>query len=433
MRESQHKVLFVLLDAFRHDYINPVDTPFLFSRTQVGFYARKLKSTSGFTQRTAIYTGTTGTTSGMFTMFTFDAQNSPFRFLRGDARLSKFADTTHWWDQLPPLPGMGRLKNMMNRRFEHDRQTFIHWIEQEKKRFADNAPLAHIPLELLPEIGISEDVRPIYLPNALEVETIFDVFSREQIKYQYLMYPLVNVQDDAVLEAFLKNRDSDAQIILGQFSDSDFLVHHCGPSSPKRRQIVGEIDRKLREIDMHYGDNTTWIVIGDHGMTDVVEELSIPEILAPLEKRHKVKMGKDYLLFLDSTMARFLWKTERGKYFGADVIHLPELLAKGRFIDTALAADYEIPFPDRHYGDVIWWANLGVLLFPDYFHDLQTHNKGMHGYDSTHDDMKGFFLAFGPGIEPAVVDQVNLVDVCPSICKAVGIPAPRHSKGKCLI
>ena len=60
MQGLDHKVLFVLLDALRHDYINSVDTPFLYSKISQGLYAKKLKSVSGFTQRTAIYTGTTG-------------------------------------------------------------------------------------------------------------------------------------------------------------------------------------------------------------------------------------------------------------------------------------------------------------------------------------------------------------------------------------
>jgi len=132
-------------------------------------------------------------------------------------------------------------------------------------------------------------------------------------------------------------------------------------------------------------------------------------------------------------MARFLWKTPRGKDFLENVVQSPILHAKGQFIDEKIAKEHMIPFPDRRYGDVIWWANPGVLLFPDYFHDTHTHNKGMHGYDPNCEDMKGFFLAFGPGISPMLLEQVNLIDVCPSICKAVGVPAPRNNKGKCLL
>jgi hypothetical protein len=88
---------------------------------------------------------------------------------------------------------------------------------------------------------------------------------------------------------------------------------------------------------------------------------------------------------------------------------------------------------DRRYGDLIWWANLGTMIFPDYFHDRYTHNKGMHGYDSDHDDMKGFFLAFGPNISTAVIEEAHLIDVCASLCATVGLKPPKSNQGKSLL
>lgn len=434
-------LIFLLLDAFRGDYINAIDTPFLFKASKTGVFARKLKTISGFTQRTAICTGSRGDQTGMFTMFTFDCQNSPFRFLRGDQRLRHYSQSAHWWDSLPNIKGMWRVKDACERLFKNriDAQRnqgvgeFRKWIAQEACKYANNAPLAHIPLWMLPEIGTSEDVRPIYEPGALPQETIFDVFCEEDIEYKYLMYPLVNCQDDAVQAAFLEAQDSSAKVLIGQFSDSDLLVHQYGPKSYERRKVTGEIDRKLRELNAHFGPETTWIIIGDHGMADVTEEINVPAALRELEMKHRVEMGRDYLLFLDSTLARFLWKNEAGKRFLEEVETLPALLEKGVFIDERLARESNIPIHDRRYGDLIWRANVGVLIFPDYFHDRRTHNKGMHGYDSNDDAMKGFFLAFGPGIEAKELGQVDLIDVCPSICKAAGVRAPKHNQGKCLI
>lgn len=433
MQGLDHKVLFVLLDAFRHDYINSVDTPFLYSRISQGIYAKKLKSVAGFTQRTAIYTGTSGGESGMFTMFTFDSEKSPFRFLRDNTQLAKFTSGRRWWDALPSWPGLALVRGIMNGRFQAQLESFREWIAKEAKKYAANAPLAHIPLTLLPEIGVSEDNLPIYLPGAFRQESIFDVFHQTGIIYEYLMYPVIDCQDDDVLEAFIEKKDSQAHILLGQFSDSDMVVHHCGPKSYERRKVMGEIDRKLREISNSYDDSATWIIVGDHGMTEVIEEIDVPALLAPIERGLNVEMGRDYLLFLDSTMARFRWKTEAGKTFLEEVRQQDRLLKKGFFVDKQLADKHSIPFPDRRYGDLIWWANNGVLLFPDYFHDPHMHVKGMHGYNSDHDDMKGFFLAFGPGIQPKQIEEVNLIDVCPSICAAVGVRSTKNNKGTCLL
>jgi hypothetical protein len=336
-------------------------------------------------------------------------------------------------EAVPTMPGLRRIKRLLLENHVRRELAFRSWIQKESKRYAAHAPPAHIPLEMLPFIGVSEDNRPINLPGALEEETIFDVFTREGVEYKFLMFPAVNCDDSAVMQMFFRERTSSAQILLGQFSDSDLLIHYCGPSSPKRREVAGEIDRRLRAINSEFGNETTWIIIGDHGMTDVTEEVDILSALADYEARANVIQGRDYLLFLDSTMARFHWLSEKGRGFLDEIVDIPILQSKGTFIDEALAGRYCLPLHDRRYGDRIWWANVGTLIFPDYFHDLQTHNKGMHGYDTDHDDMKGFFLACGPEIISKTLDEVSLVDVCPSLCTAVGVRPPSGNMGKSLL
>jgi predicted AlkP superfamily pyrophosphatase or phosphodiesterase len=328
---------------------------------------------------------------------------------------------------------MKKVRRLLKER--HEREGWLHrqWIEKEARKHAAHAPSAYIPLVLLPEIGVSEDNRPIYLPGAFAQQSIFDVFHEARIEYKYFMFPIVNCEDRTVLEMFLNHRDSQAKILLGQFSDTDLLIHHCGPGSSRRREIVAEMDRRLREMAVRYDEETTWVIVGDHGMTDVVEELDVPAALAGLERRLDVAMGRDYWLFLDSTMARFRSVTERGSDFLSQVKALTVLREKGRFVDEKIAFEYSIPPNDRRYGDLIWWADNGVLLFPDYFHDQNTHNKGMHGYDSNHDDMKGFLLAFGPGIPTKSVDEANLIDVCPTHCAAADVQPPRENRGVCLL
>jgi len=433
MFQPSGKILFILLDGFRHDYINSVDTPFLYAGIQRGVYARKLKTTTGFTQRTSIFTGTVGTKSDMFTMFTFDSDGSPFGFLKNNKRAKTFVARRQLLEKIPSVNGLRRARRLMIEYHEQKEQAYRDWIQNESKRYAAHAPAAYIPLTMLPFIGVSEDKRPIHLPGANVEETIFDVFVKEHIEYKYLMFPALNCEDEAVLQQFLGERKSSTKIILGQFSDSDLLVHDCGPSSQRRRTITGEIDRRLREIAAAYENDVTWIIIGDHGMTDVKEEIDIIGQLTPLENECGVIRQSDYLVFLDSTMARFRWITEKGRDFLIKVQQVPLLRHKGRFVDDVMADRYHIPLADRRYGDLIWWANLGTLIFPDYFHDRYTHNKGMHGYDSDHDDMKGFFLAFGPNISVGLMEEAHLIDVCASLCATVGVNPPKGNHGKSLL
>jgi predicted AlkP superfamily pyrophosphatase or phosphodiesterase len=433
MVQSNGKVLFILLDAFRHDYINAVDTPFLFEAARNGIYAKKLKSTTGFTQRTAILTGCTAAAAGMFTMYTFDRHGSPFGFLENSPKRNGLDRLSQWVEKVPAVTGLRRVKRLILESQQQRDRIYRQWIQNEAKKHAAHASPAFIPLALLPYIGISEDNRSIHLPRALEQETIFDVFAREGVEYKFLMFPAFNCEDQAVLQLFLREARSSVGVILGQFSDSDLLIHHCGPSSAQRRSVVGEIDRRLREIAACYGDDVTWVIIGDHGMTDVIEEVDVAGEVTVLEKSARAKHGRDYLLFLDSTMARFHCLTDKGRRFVSSISEAKLFQQKGTFIHPELAARYSIPFGDRRYGDVIWWANLGTIIFPDYFHDRYTHNKGMHGYDSEHDDMKGFFLAFGPDISSKIVAEAHLIDVCASLCAAVGVGPPASNEGASLL
>jgi len=429
---NRPKTVFLLLDAFRGDYINPVDTPFLYEKTRTGIFAKRMRSTAGFNQRTTICTGATGRDTNTFTMFTFDPEGSPFRFARWDPRRFFFEKGEALIESLPGWPVIRQIRGAARILFHRRRQAYVRAIETRAKKFSNNAPAANIPLTLLPRIGTIEDRKPIHLPGAYEQETVFDVFVREGVKYRYLMYPEVANEDDAVLAALLAARDSDEDVLFAQLCDTDEFIHKCGPNSPERRKIVGEVDRKMRQLVGAFGEDTIFILAGDHGMTEVTEELDIPRLLRPLERVHGVKMGRDYDLFLDSTMARFKAVTEKAGPFLEAVMQDQTLHEKGVFVDDQISNEYSLPTEPR-YGDLMWWANLGVLVFPDYFHDRRTHDKGMHGYRSEHDEMKGCFIAFGAGIEPRRLGEVSLMDVCPSICSAVGVSVPSSCRGSSLI
>ena len=57
----------------------------------------------------------------------------------------------------------------------------------------------------------------------------------------------------------------------------------------------------------------------------------------------------------------------------------------------------------------------------------------MHGYDSDHNDMKGFFLAFGPNISMALIEEAHLVDVCASLCATVGVNPPKSNRREIIV
>jgi len=146
--------------------------------------------------------------------------------------------------------------------------------------------------------------------------------------------------------------------------------------------------------------------------------------------RAGLRHGSDYLLFLDSTLARLWSFNDRARRTLEDVFASPPLDECGHLIDEAMAARYRIPTPGPRYGEQIWWAAPGVLIHPDYFHPRRQVVKGMHGYDSYHEKMMGFAIVAAPGYGRGSLESASLVDVCPTLCDLVGLPYPDANEGE---
>ncbi len=138
----------------------------------------------------------------------------------------------------------------------------------------------------------------------------------------------------------------------------DKISHKYGVDSLETRRCVEEIDNMLRKVDFD-------LVMSDHGMMDVKEIIKVPEC----ER-----------CFIDSTMARY-WGDDR------DIkklkLNLP--LDKGKRIKW-----------NKKYGDLIFLANPGVLIMPNYWQG-GNRVRAMHGYDPGSKEMDGFYILLREG------------------------------------
>ncbi|MEM3046640.1 MAG: alkaline phosphatase family protein, partial [Candidatus Bathyarchaeia archaeon] len=73
--------VFIYLDGWRHDYISSKWTPWLHELSLESVW-KKVRPTAGFTQRTPMLTGLYPETSGHFTWYRYDPENSPFRWVK---------------------------------------------------------------------------------------------------------------------------------------------------------------------------------------------------------------------------------------------------------------------------------------------------------------------------------------------------------------
>ena len=422
------RLISILLDSFRWDYINEIDTPFLYNNIKKSVYTKQLLTTQGFTQRTVIYTGCDASKTNLYSAFYFDKKSSPFKKIRNDLNL---INHVNWYPKIIQnffkTRYLGKILNSLNYRLLDKKLSKITKYIDSNEQYA---PTCNIPTSILCELGLAEDNKPIWKANGCVVESISDVLIRNKINYDYIMWPrTTDSSDENIHEKILSSRK---KFITSQFSDCDTKVHEHGVDSIERRIIVSELDRKLREIFLRHGNDCTYIIFGDHGMTQIKNYIDIWKILK--ENENSIKLGKDYLVFLDSTTARFKWITSKGKNFKNQLQKNNELKNKGFWLTKSKAKSLSIPLGGS-YGDDFWCANNGTLIFPDFFHGLNQKNKGMHGYVKNIRSSNSFAMIFGAGIKNyhEIKRKTYLYDLTPTFSEILNIEVPSSSIGKSLL
>ena len=217
-----------------------------------------------------------------------------------------------------------------------------------------------------------------------------------------------------------------------QFSDSDGKMHEAGSEGEERRRVIKDIDQRVQNIKQILDekfDNYWFVVVGDHGMMDVKEYVNVRDPIISFAKSNNLVFTKDFLMFLDSTLVRFWFfnkKTEKIMYpFLMDFFSN----INGSFVTEEYSRRRKIPFNDRRYGDLIWLANPGVGIFPDYFHSMKEKYKAMHGYDSYCDKMKGTAIIYNKNIKSDEIEDGHLKDLCATICDTLNISYPNQNEG----
>ncbi|HBK34686.1 hypothetical protein A2239_00675 [Candidatus Uhrbacteria bacterium RIFOXYA2_FULL_40_9] len=402
-------ILVILLDAFRWDYLTLEDSPTIFALSQKSLYIKKLVSSSGFTQRTALFTGTLPDKNGFYTMYIRDPQTSPYKILRPFTWI------------LRSLPSSGLLFRIVRK-----------FINQLPKLTTEWAPPGRIPSELLSQISVIEDRKPIQDKGSLPLESIFDCFREAHIPFSYYMAP-VSGEDEPTMQNVLAEIKKGGQIFFVQFSDTDGLVHQSGVSSQKRHEVVQRVDARISELKqaMEKQFHDPWIVIlGDHGMVDVTDYVDVWNITESEAKKHGLIQGKDYLFFLDSTLARFWFFTEKAQSLLEPYLRL-HLSSQGEWIEESYRQSRHIPYHPAWYGDLIWKTHCGIGIFPDFFHGPNDRYRGMHGYDCQEDSQKGMLLFSHKSLPKQLcIESGGIEQICATLCDLLTIPPPKTSTGK---
>ncbi|MER3405775.1 MAG: hypothetical protein C4289_11975 [Chloroflexota bacterium] len=136
-----------------------------------------------------------------------------------------------------------------------------------------------------------------------------------------------------------------------------------------------------------------------------------------------LQIGRDYLYFLDSTQARVWALQESARPVLSQAL---ATLPGGRLLSDAEVALMRFRMPDRRYGDLIWQADPGVVIAPNFFQRAGV-LRGAHGYGPDARDNWARLIVFGPDAPCALPELVEMVDLYPLLLRLTGLPPGRSA------
>lgn len=383
----------IYLDACRYDYLSKVNTPFLYELSQKGFFSR-VETVPGFTQEAAMMTGKYPVETGYFTWYRYAPDKSPFLWIR-PFRFLKFLRRFRFY--YPIKVGIRTITGLIT-----------------DKKYPDPA---FIPLNILPYFENISTTLPEHLPNLASLCR----FSKCNCFEQTMVYDFVGSRRcNKLFETALKSIEDERPfgLYVIHVGELDGLGHRYGPHPELFAEHLKEIDswiRRAYELVKQRDLNCNLIIASDHGMVDVKDTIDIERKL----KRIQLKVPKDYVYFLDSTMARFWFSNDKARYLIEEIL---SNIPNGHILSQEEKERLHINFEHNAYGELLFWVNKGYLIFPNFFQSIVSEKtKGMHGYINDDD---GALIVYSDGKNMKKIikkDVVPLVEVYQITRNLVGL------------
>ncbi len=413
--EKGMSVLFLLVDALRHDYVQKDDTPFLASARERGLYARRVRPSYGFCEIAEFLTGTSPSRNGYFCQMGLADEREASLPLRIASRV---------------LAGIE--KGAGPRLHELCRSI----LRRIARRF-DEREIYRIPASLLPRFQATEAANDYSAQKAFGVESVFDVLREAGLDFDaelFVQHGRIEGSDEARSEALIaKAGSSPRALTLAYLGELDAAGHAHGPCSPGLRAAARTCDARVERIVRAWeAEGADVVILGDHGMLPVEDVVDIGSRVRSALGMHGLQEGPDYELFLDSTLCRVWYRREEDELTLdlalSELCKEDEVSTHCEILDASLARERGVPSSDRRYGDSCIAAKEGVLFWPDYFNKSPV--KGMHGYRTELFEQHGLCLGLGPSFERAVLESCELMDLAPTLTGLLGLRAPLESEGQ---
>lgn len=270
-----------------------------------------------------------------------------------------------------PVALAGRLARLTTRGHWRMRQLIARYLRS--RGITGYFSLYDIPLELLPQFDLCQR-RNIYQPEAFRDrghDGLGDLLADRAVAR---VWDWTVPEDRAWEELEAELRRGERRVLFFYTPELDSLMHVVGPGDPRARERLGgygaRIAAALQLAEENY-DEVDLLVFGDHGMAPVVGVHDLWSRLAALP----FSVPREWLYFLDSTMARF-WFSHPGAETAVRTLLAGETY--GRVLAAEELTALGAAFPDADYGELIFLLDEGHILAPSFMGAEPV--RGMHGY-----------------------------------------------------
>ena len=396
------RVVMIWLDAFSSKYLTPEKTPFICELSASRFHTN-LEPLFAFAGIGATaFTGTGVNTHKIWCDYIRSESGHAPSFLKGLMRLCDIVphDIMNQYGRYVICRALGYNPGTPNL-IPVNLMDFFR--VKEKKRLTENDPIKGVP-------------------------TIFEQLRKHDARY-FVTGLYESILEKQIIKRALGALAGDAGFILFRLGSPDRLGHKYGPESTEMNERLREIDTLVREMvteGTRIDPSAHFIIFTDHGMSPVTEHCNLMQVLGKLP----LKMPKDYLVFLNSTVANFWFMSDAArKMVAAELSKVPH----GQILSETQLKELDIDNVGSEYGELLFALNEGAVFFPD-FYRRRTPPKGMHGYAYT-TYSKLPFIIHSPGItykSPPVTGS-KFVDVMPTILDLLDIPIPITCEGKSML
>lgn len=233
-----------------------------------------------------------------------------------------------------------------------------------------NIPFRHIHL-----FDFTEKKSPLQPAGMNRGTNIFDFLVENHVPY-FVTNPAHSEEAnrDALLADIVSER---VDFAFQYWAGLDGLLHRVGNQSPeigqRLRLYEDWIGQLLAAAKAHYGGVRLW-VFSDHGMANCDQLFDLRSRIDALP----VRMGRDYAVVYDSTMARF-WFFHPG--VREQIEGVLRASPEGRILPDNELRELRAYFEDHYFGELVYLVKEGTLIVPSHMGERPI--RAMHGYHPT--------------------------------------------------